>query len=306
MKNKLKLALPVVLAMAVVITACNKNNSETADVLSNTAVTQNALSTGAIAIATTNSTSKSAADSVYAVNACSKGSRPDSIAFSSLPVAVGTYLSANYNGYTASKAFKIDSAGTTTGYVVAIQYNSKPVALKFDANGNFAKVLEQREGRDLQGPGGYHDGGMFEGRGGKQKDTVALTALPAGVQSYLSANYTADTLVKAFKNSDNSLVVISKNNGIFATTFSSAGTFIQRMELPARKGKANAVAQSALPAGVATYLTATYPNYVFKYAFALQQNNVLQGYVVVIDANNTKYAVQFDATGVFVKAATIR
>jgi hypothetical protein len=32
---------------------------------------------------------------------------------------------------------------------------------------------------------------------------------------------------------------------------------------------------------------------------------MVKGFVVVIDANNTKYAVEFDAAGNFVKAKTI-
>jgi len=76
--------------------------------------------------------------------------------------------------------------------------------------------------------------------------------------------------------------------------------------LPAGHAKAKSVAASVLPSGVNSYLSATYPNYVFKKAFEMRANNILKGYLVLIDANLTKYALHFDANGQFVKAVTIR
>jgi len=63
---------------------------------------------------------------------------------------------------------------------------------------------------------------------------------------------------------------------------------------------------SALPATAQTYLSTTYPNYVFKQAFEVIQNGTRQGYAVFIDANGTKYALAFDASGNFIKAVTVR
>jgi hypothetical protein len=245
-------------------------------------------------------------DSIYVVNTCSRVSKKDTVAFSSLPSSVTDYINTNYAGYTAQKAFSIkDASGTLQGYVAIILFNGNPVGLKFDASGNFVQVLEQREGRDLLGSG-HHNGGCFQNRDGKQRDTVAISALPSSITAYFASNYAADTLVRAAKTRDSGYIVLSKNNGLFATIFNASGSFVSRVELPAQKGKANSIEQSALPANALSYLSATYPNYVFNKAFSITVNGTVQGYCVVIEANATRYAVQFNAAGNFVKAKPVR
>jgi hypothetical protein len=277
--------------------SCNKDAS--VDTAANNA---NQSAAQAIAIAST-----SGGDSVYVVGACAAHHRTESVAFSSLPAAIGTYLKANYAGYSAQKAFTDkESSGTVSGYIVVINYNSKPVGLKFDATGAFVKVLEQREERDLNCEHGFHAGGHFDDRDGLKRDTIAISALPATVTSYFSANYAQDTLVRAFRGKDSTIVVLSVNNGPYATVFSTTGTFLQRAALPARPGRLASIAQEALPADALSYLSATYPNYVFKYAFAIKANGVNAGYAALIDANATKYALLFDASGNFLTVITIR
>jgi len=160
----------------------------------------------------------------------------------------------------------------------------------------------------LQG-NGFHRGGRFEQRDGKGKDTVALSALPASIGEYFSNNYSTDTLLKAYKTYDSSYVMLSRNNGLFTTVFDASGVFVKRTALPVKEGgtrnNAQEIGQSALPAVASTYLTTTYPNYVFEKAFAVTQGGTTAGYVVVIDANNTKYAIAFDASGTFVKVKTL-
>src|SRR5688572_29410626 len=88
-------------------------------------------------------------DSVYVINPCTRKAGKESIALNDMPEAVSSYLASSYNGYVFQKAYKIDSAGSTTGYVAIVQFNSNPVGLLFVASGTFVRVLEQREGRDL-------------------------------------------------------------------------------------------------------------------------------------------------------------
>lgn len=136
---------------------------------------------------------------MYVVGTCAGDHHRDSVAFSNLPAAVTDYLTANYAGYTFQKAFTDkDTSGNTAGYVVIIQYNTNPVGLKFDATGAFTKVLEQRDGQDLDGHG-WHHGGAFDDRDGMRRDTVALSALPSSVTSYFTANFARDTLVLLMK-----------------------------------------------------------------------------------------------------------
>lgn len=284
--------------------SCKKDTSTGITSAAENTITETAVAaTQAIAVAASRGTS---GDSVYVVGTCAAGHHRDSIAFSSLPANVTDYLTANYAGYTFQKAFTDkDSAGNTAGYIVIINYNSKPVGLKFDATGAFVKVLEQREGHDLNGHG-WHHGGRFDDRDGNKRDTVAISALPAAITSYFAANYPTDTLIKAYQNRDSSFVVLSKNGGAFATVFDAAAGFVKRVELPAHPGRPNTVELASLPATAQSYLAATYPNYVFKSAFELIQDGAVQGYAVFIDANATKYAVAFDASGNFLKAITVK
>lgn len=283
------------------LASCKKDTSAT-DTATSAAIQAAAASVQAVAVATSTTTT---GDSVYVINTCSASQQRTPIDFSALPAAITSYLSTNYSGYTAVKAFSItDSAGTITGYVVIIQYNGKPVGIKFDASGNFVKVLEQREGHDLLGQG-WHHGGCFDNRDGQHRDTVALSSLPAAVLTYMQANYASDTLLHAFINRDGNYVILSRNNGLYATVFTSAGTFISHLQLPAHGGNIAAVSESALPPAISSYLTATYPGYVFEKAFSLTVGGVLKNYCVVIDANNTKYALLFDASGNFVAVKLI-
>jgi len=218
---------------------------------------------------------------------------------------ITSYLTANYSGYTFQKAFKItNSAGTVTGYVVAISYNGKPVGLKFDVTGAFVSVLEQREPNDHQGPG-WHPGGRFDNRNGLHGDTIAVSALPATIKSYFTANYSGDTLLHVVVTKDTSYIVFSANKGLFATSFSSKLVFVKRVQLYPRPIKTPVLA-AALPAAITSYLGTTYSGYVFDKAFVEKVSGVVSKYVVLIDASGTRYAVQFDAAGTFVKSITIK
>lgn len=296
-------------ALGLASVGCNKGVSTGASGTTTGTVTATATSATITVSASLTSTSSSSAsgtsDSLLIIQPCGSGRHRTVVDSASLPTLITTYLTTNYAGYTFAKAFSVkDSSGTVTGYAVVIYYNNKPVGLLFDATGNFVKVLEQREPGDRDGDG-WHHGGRFGGRDGKQKDTLALTSLPTAIITYITTTYPGDTLVKAFINIDSSYLVITKDNGLYANLFTASGSFVERVLLPAHGEKPVAVAQSALPAAILTYLTTTYPNYVFDKAFALSANGTLQGYVVIIDANSTKYAVAFDALGVFVAAKTI-
>lgn len=303
-KTPLQRAFYALLSASLLFTACKKSDvsGSTEDTASSTS---NTIAVAASLASSTAAASSSAQDSVYLVQPCGRGGRRDSISQSALPSGVGAYLSANYSGYTFSKAFAIkNSSGAVTGYVVVIYYNNNPVGLQFDSTGAFVKVLEQREKGDLDG-NGFHRGGRFENRDGQGHDTVALSALPSAVTSYFASHYGSDTLVKAFRNRDSSIVVLSKNNGAFATVFTAGGSFVTRVQLHDRAGSCQPVDLSALPSVAANYLSTTYPNYVFEKAFVLSQSGTVKGYVVFLDANNTKYAVEFDASGTFVRAKTV-
>ncbi len=239
-------------------------------------------------------------DSIYILQQCNPGFFRDSIAETSLPDSVLGFLNSNYPGFHFQKSFEIkDSAGSHGGYVVIITFNGKPVGLLFDSSGNLLHVLEQREHGDLEGEG-WHDGGRFDDRDGKHRDTIALASLPSAISSYMSASYPSDTLIRAYLNKDSSVLILSRNGGLFANLFSPTGEFVKRVTLTPPAFLISMpvimnVTQDSLPASDQVYLSTIYPNYVFESAVSIMENNQLKAYMVIIDANNTKYAVWFDA-----------
>jgi hypothetical protein len=299
-----------VFVIALTLTSCqkefgSKQNLPTDNTSLTTTATSPTIAVAASSSSGTATTGGSSSDSVYVMHTCEKGHRRDSIAFTALPATVQAYLGANYTGYSFIKAFAVkDTTGTIKGYVAIVRFNDKPVALLFKADGTFSKVLEQREKNDLEGEG-WHNGGRFEFRDGKCKDTLALNDLPQSVKAYMTTSYPSDTLVKAFKTREGAYIVFSKNNGAFVTVFNANGGFEKRVALPAAECELENIAQGSLPGAIQSYLSATYPNYVFNKADKLTVNGTIKGYLVIINANNTRYAVAFDADGRFLAAKVI-
>jgi hypothetical protein len=295
--------LPISLLFFSII-SCNKELSRAGSSGTTAPVTSSTSATIAVADDSTGT------DSVYVLQTCDRGYFRDSVASSALPDSITNFLTSNYSGYTFYRAFEIkDSAGTIGGYVVIIRFNGKPVGLLFDATGHFEKVLEQREHGDFD-DGGWHHGGRFEDRDGKHRDTIAISSLPSGVTSYLSTTYPSDTLLRAYSNRDSSILVISRDNGLFANIFNSSGVFVKRIALDPHEAKFNPlqiqnIIQDSVPTADLTYLENTYPNYVFETALSVSINNQVQRIGVLLDANNTKYIVWFDAAGNVIVTMTV-
>lgn len=288
------------IAVFMALPSCKKQDVSTTS--TDATIQAAALNLQAIAIA---ASSTSAGDSLYAVNTCPVRGHRDSISFGLLPSEIALYLSTNYAGYTFHKAFSIlDQNGVLQGYGLIIQFNGNPIGLKFDLNGNFIQIFEQREGHDLLGHN-WHEGGCFEDRDGKQRDTIAFSSLPANVINYFTIKCPSDTLLRASMTRTGGYVLLSRNSYLFVTTFLTNRAFLNRMQLPSHEGRGTPIDQNALPVNVLTYLSATFPGYVFNKAFLINLNGSIQGYCVVIDANNTKYAIQFDSVGNYVKTKVI-
>lgn len=307
-KNKINWLMGLVAATTCTFTSCTKENSETTNDLSVDAQTIAVAASATTGINGNTGTSGTAEDSVYILHECRDREERKVVAAGNLSAAITTYLNTNYSGYTFVKAFNIIEQGddnSNKGYIVIIYYNDKPVALRFNADGSFKKVLEQRDKKDVRGKG-WHLGGRFQNRNGLLQDTVAIATLPASVTTFFKATYGGDTLTKAFKVREGGFLLISVNNGVYATAFNASGAFFKRVRLHAREGKATAIEATALPAAITTYLTNTYPGYVFNKAFTISTSNSIRGYVVVVDANNTRYGLAFDANGNFEAAKVIR
>jgi hypothetical protein len=301
MKTKFTYPILMLLSILCILSSCKKDAGSTS-------TTSNITSTGTIAITSLASTTTTGTtDSVYLVNCFSRHSQKDTVAASALPAAITTYLTTNYSGYTFAKAYKItDSASVVTNYIVVIKYNSSYVGLKFTATGTFVSVLEQMAGVDMKGKGpGWHEGGPFSNRDGKHKDTIALSAIPSVVKIFFTTTYPTDTLLHASITSDSTYILISKNVVLYATAISASGVLIKRTQAEQHGGKHVAVTAANLPVAITTYLTTTYPAYVFDKAFSVSIGGTISGYDVFITANSTHYVVTFDASGTFEKAKVI-
>jgi hypothetical protein len=295
MKTNLTIKKMFFLAAAGVLalTSCNKETSEPDDA--------GMEETNAILVAEASSSS----EAIFLVNTVPPGCDKDTTTAAQLPASVTTYLDANYSGYTYIKTFAVKKDASLNGYIVAIKFNDKPVGLHFDANGNFLRVIEQRERGQLRGKG-WKRGGRFDGRDGQHRDTIALSALPLAIKTYFTLTYPTDTLLAAHTGRGGDIVVISANNGLYATLFTSGSVFVKRHAMALHAGRKTAIAQAQLTAKIATYLATTYPGYVFHRAYAVKVNSTTQAYVVFIDSNDTKYALHFDASGNLVKSTVVR
>lgn len=306
MKLKKRYSAFLLLAAAAFVASCKKTDGISSTTPTSTTQSTNlsvsASSDGSISLASYDSSKLKKKDTLFLVNCFPPSKKPDTVAKSALPAAITAYLDTAYAGYTFQKAFKVN----TTGFVVVIKYNSNFVGVKFDANGAFVAVLEQRMGDDKKDPRGAHPGGPFPCRiQGPVKDTVALSAVPSVVLNAFKAKYPTDTLVHAGITPDTTYVLISKNNGLFATAIKANGTIFKRSNVGPAVKILKSIGASALPVTIPTYLTATYPGYVLDKAFEVVKAGVAAGYFVSITANSTKYIVAFDATGKFVKAIAI-
>ncbi len=286
-----------------ILSSCKK---DAASVKTTTSTTTTTLltSSGAISLAAV-ATTTGTTDSIYMVNCYSPHGKKDTVAFSTLPSAIGTYLTANYSGYTFAKAYKIiDSVKVLTNYIVVIKYNGNIIGLKFTATGTFVSVLEQKDGADLGGKG-WHEGGPFCNRDGKNRDTIALSAIPSAVSAYFTKTYPEDTLLHAFKTPDSTYVLISKDTVLYATNITSTGSLISRLKIPAAGEIRTTISSANLLSAITTYLTTTFPGYVVDKAFTVGSKTAIKGYVVFITDNSTNYAVEFDAKGAFVKSTVV-
>ena len=309
MDMKTKFTYPALLCFVVLtlFSSCKKDAASTASKTTTTTSVTASFSDGRIAVASYDTAATGKKDTLFLMNCFQPHSQPDSVAFSALPSAIGTYLTANYSGYTFQKAFKIlDTTKTVTGYVVIIKYNGNFVGLKFNASGSFVSVLEQMLGQDIGNPQGCHPGGPFGDRqGGPPKDTIALSAIPSAVLTYFDTTYPTDTLLHAAITPDSTYILISKNVVLYATNITSSGKLLSRMQIGPGPCNVAPVSQASLLAAITTYLSTTYPGYVFNKAFADLKGNTTIGYDVFITANSTDYVVHFDASGTFASAITL-
>ena len=301
MKNPIKNLFHFSMAMIAswfVLSSCQKEftGNITGPIVGNTSTRVPAFTAIPVAL---NASGGSSADSVYVVNDYDRELLREAIPLSTLPMISQDYQTEVYENHQPLMAFTVfDQEGNMYGYISIIRFHNRPVALEVGGDGIFNKVMEQREWQDIDGEG-WHPGGIFDDRDGAGRDVVDLISLPDEIKTYLGSNYIEDSLLKAFKTKEESYIVISKNNGAYATLFNSNNQFENHFGLPAVNCEMDDIAKSGLSSSVLNYLSYTFPNYVFNKADVVHSNGNMLGNLVLINANNTRYAIAFDPFGNF-------
>lgn len=133
------------------------------------------------------------------------------VAITDLPVAITSYITANYAGATINVAAK----DANRGYVVMITQNREKKALLFNLDGSFNQEVVRKIKQDYA--------------------VVATATLPANVTGYITTNYAGSSIKLAAKNMAGAYRVIIQTGAgkLTELSFAADGTFLQAR--PARR-----------------------------------------------------------------------
>jgi hypothetical protein len=140
------------------------------------------------------------------------------IDLTTLPTSVGTYVTANYTGYTIDHAHQ-DASGN---YLITIVSGTTRKGLLFDSAGVFKQELALKVGK------------------GGNLTVVAIANLPTAITTYISATHVGYTIKHAGTDTTGNYVVHivdaagTTNKGLL---FTSAGVFTQEVTKNGKGGK---------------------------------------------------------------------
>lgn len=293
--NPIQRSIAIMAALAI-LSSCKKELSTVSPTPTVETTTTSISASTPISVAL-NGFANTQTDSVYVMYTSDGELFRDEIPAITLPAAVQQYQTENYQQNDQLSAYTIsDKDGNLKSYVSIIRYNERPVALEFNFVGSFKKVLEQREWADLDNDG-WHIGGLFEDRDGNNRDVVNLNLLPDEIKNYMTNNYPDDIIVRAFQTKEEAIIVISKNNGGFANVFNKNLELQKHLSICDVNCQLEDIEKSTVSSKVLTTLSNTFPNYIFNYGDMMNVNGVSMGNLILINANNTRYLVAFDANG---------
>jgi hypothetical protein len=294
--NKLRQSSFAILASLVVLSSCKKDFSGNPSTPNSMSMSGNIPAFMPLGVAL-NGFGNYPADSIYVIYPCERDLVRDAIPASALPISIQDYQTDNYAAFNQQDAYTIsDTEGNLKAYISIIRFNNKPVALEFSMDGSFKKVLEQREWADLDNDG-WHTGGLFEDRDGTYSDNIEPYTLPDEIKNYLSVNFPEDSLLKAFRTKEDAYLVITKNNGGYAHVFNGNLEPQKYLALCGSNCQLEDIEKSNLSSTIQNRLSNTFPNYVFNKSDLMTVNNSNLGTLVLINANNTRYAVTFNNNG---------
>ena len=235
-------------------------------------------------------------DSVYVVYTGENTLLRQEISVSELPGTAQNYQQENYQNYTPMSAYTIiDADGNTKGFISVIRFNERPVVLEYAFDGVFSKVMEQREWVDLDNDG-WHTGGIFDYRGGSINN-IDLNTLPDEIKNYLVNNYPDETISKALRTKEDATIVLSNNSGAIATVFNAGLSFQQHLEISSSNYQLDEVEKSSISVEALNNIANTFPNAAIEAASRMSENGLTMGNLVLINANNTHYAITLDTFG---------
>ena len=219
------------------------------------------------------------------------GEQCPGIDIATLPQAIKDYVAKNHAGATITTAFKFPDYNGTNVIMVGL---SNDEILTFDEAGNFLNMDDCPEGME------DHD---FDDK----IDSIAVTALPAAAQTYITANYAGQTITAAYK------VTIDGTNEIFyaaelssgvEVVFDANGKFL--MEEKDMYGDDDHeddatitnIAATDLPATAQTYISTNFAGKTITKAYKATFKNGTIEYGVELNDGTDVY---FDASGNFMK-----
>ena len=202
-----------------------------------------------------------------------------------LPASVLTYLANNFPGYDMLHASQ-KTTGTPTGYRVELKYKTDFYAVLFDDKGAY---VSQTTGM----PGGPK-GGKEKGSHGPAATNLALTDLPAAVQSAL----TGYTFQRAIAKIDDKGVTIyhvhaDKVGVSYELDIDASGKIISSKEIPA-KPVITKTDLTSLPAAITAYLNTNAAGWTLKNAVSIAADNVTIHYHVVVSVAGVVQTYMFD------------
>jgi Putative beta-lactamase-inhibitor-like, PepSY-like len=214
---------------------------------------------------------------------------PQSIKVADLPATITAYISSNFAGYTPQFVYAVQPSGTLTGYLVNLLNGTQHKEVRFDATGNYVKSL------DLPA----HIAGAFPVF---QTDTIATTALPSSLQSYVTTNSTL-AVSRIFMEKDSSYTVIATQNAsTYALLYSpKTPTALSVINLGALDLTTANPSVSTLPSAVTDYISQNYNGASIERIMTGSCTGGNNTYTVVFKKDTTQYAAKFDATGTFIE-----
>ncbi len=161
------------------------------------------------------SSARSAADADPVTKEKCKG-KLTSVNITALSASITSYINTNYAGATIRFAGTDDKGQTVVGLT---DINGARTGLLFDANGAFVQKLEKF--------------------GEKSKLTeVAVTALPASISAYVTANHAGFTIKRAGTNADGNYIIgLDNGTNHKVLKFDATGKFVEEMAIPPHGGK---------------------------------------------------------------------